>query len=196
MRAEAGVEILDPGLKATLAVAEAEAAVTAKAQAEFQTRLTAAATNAPAQSPDRRRDGTGPPAPPPGQPGPVNAAKNKKNGPPVTRRAGPTRNPARWISLWLALSVLLVYWPVTHHDFVNYDDQDYVAGNLHVQAGLTPASVAWAFSHPVSGNWHPLTMLSHMLDCQLYGLQPGGHHLTSLLILPATPCWFFCCCAA
>jgi len=112
----------------------------------------------------------------------VNPTHHKKKPRPAAHRPGPGRHPGWWISLWLAAGVLLVYWPVTHHDFVNYDDQDYVAGNLHVQAGLTPAGITWAFRHPVSGNWHPLTMLSHMLDCQLYGLQPGGHHLTSLLL--------------
>jgi len=80
--------------------------------------------------------------------------------------------------LWLGTVVL--YWPVAHHDFVNYDDTVYVTQNLHVQSGLTPESILWAFCHIVCGNWHPLTVLSHMLDCQLYGLKPAGHHLTSL----------------
>ena len=80
--------------------------------------------------------------------------------------------------LWLVTVVL--YWPVTHHDFVNFDDTVYVTLNVHVQSGLNPASILWAFCNPVCGNWHPLTVLSHMLDCQLYGLKPAGHHLTSL----------------
>jgi tetratricopeptide (TPR) repeat protein len=81
----------------------------------------------------------------------------------------------------LALATLALYWPVTHHDFINYDDPDYVAANVHVQNGLTLENFQWAF-HSVNSNWHPLTMLSHMLDCQLFGLQPWGHHLTSLLL--------------
>ena len=68
------------------------------------------------------------------------------------------------------------------HDFVNYDDNLYVTENAHVQNGLTLESVKWAFSNPVAANWHPLTMLSHMLDCQLFGLKPWGHHLTSVLL--------------
>jgi tetratricopeptide (TPR) repeat protein len=88
-----------------------------------------------------------------------------------------------WLTgLFLALVVILVYWPVTRHDFVNYDDAEYVTENAQVQSGLTPASLQWALGHTVSGNWHPVTMLSHMLDCQLFGLQAGGHHLTSLML--------------
>jgi len=82
----------------------------------------------------------------------------------------------------LALVTIGLYWPATNHDFVNYDDNLYVTENPHVQGGLNPEGVKWAFSNPVAGNWHPLTMLSHMLDCQLYGLKPWGHHLTSVLL--------------
>ena len=67
-------------------------------------------------------------------------------------------------------------------DFVNYDDQEYVTANLHVQGGLNWAGVKWAFLKPVCDNWHPLTVLSHMADCQLFGLKPWGHHLTSVLL--------------
>jgi len=80
----------------------------------------------------------------------------------------------------LGLATLVLYWPATHNAFINFDDSFYVSGNPHVQAGLTWESTKWAFSHPVSGNWHPVTMLSHMLDCQVFGMQPWGHHLTSL----------------
>ena len=82
----------------------------------------------------------------------------------------------------LALTTITSYWPITHNDFVNYDDIFYVKLNAHVQNGLTFESIKWAFCHTVSCNWHPLTMLSHMLDCQLYGLKPWGHHLTSVLL--------------
>jgi len=82
----------------------------------------------------------------------------------------------------LILVTLALYWPALRCNFVNFDDPDYVARNVYVQNGLTWPGVKWAFSHPVSANWHPLTMLSHMLDCQLFGLQPAGHHFTSVLL--------------
>jgi tetratricopeptide (TPR) repeat protein len=93
----------------------------------------------------------------------------------------PTRKESLWVCVFLALSTLAVYWPVVGHDFVNYDDTDYVTANPYVQAGLSAKSFAWVWHSEVARNWHPVTMLSHMLDCQLYGLRPGGHHLTSLL---------------
>ncbi|MDB6058181.1 MAG: Tetratricopeptide 2 repeat protein [Verrucomicrobiales bacterium] len=88
-----------------------------------------------------------------------------------------------YICAFLALSTLAVYWPITHHDFVNFDDFDFVTENAHVQAGLTWDSIKWAFSlhTEVARNWHPLTMLTHMLDCQLFGLKAGMHHLVTLL---------------
>ena len=97
---------------------------------------------------------------------------------------------ARWnrwrtagVCLVLGLVTLAVYWPVTGHGFVNYDDNDYVSENPLVARGLSVQGVVWALTHFHASNWHPLTWLSHMLDCQLYGLQhPGGHHLTSLLL--------------
>src|SRR5208283_5662499 len=58
---------------------------------------------------------------------------------------------------------------------------DYITNNAHVKAGLTWTGVIWAFRTGAAANWHPLTWLSHMLDCQLYGLYPGGHHSTNLL---------------
>jgi protein O-mannosyl-transferase len=85
------------------------------------------------------------------------------------------------ICAFLALSTLVVYWPVLRHAFVNYDDTDYVTANPYVQAGLTAKGFAWVWHSDVARNWHPVTMLSHMLDCQLYGLRPSGHHLTNLL---------------
>ena len=85
------------------------------------------------------------------------------------------------ICLALALVTTALYWPMTHHNFVNFDDDDYITNNSHVQAGLTWAGVIWAFQTGAAANWHPLTWLSHMLDCQLYGLNPGGHHSTNLI---------------
>ena len=88
---------------------------------------------------------------------------------------------AALICLALALVTTALYWPMTHHNFINFDDDDYITNNSHVKAGLTWAGAIWAFQTGAAANWHPLTWLSHMLDCQLYGLNPGGHHSTNLL---------------
>jgi Flp pilus assembly protein TadD len=76
----------------------------------------------------------------------------------------------------------LVFGQTIAHQFVTYDDPQYVYENAKVAAGLSPESALWAFTHTVGGNWHPLTVISHMLDCQLYGLKPAGHHFTSVLL--------------
>ncbi|MGA3279911.1 MAG: tetratricopeptide repeat protein [Smithella sp.] len=78
--------------------------------------------------------------------------------------------------------VLFVYWPVQSYDFINYDDQGYVTSNYLVHAGFTCNSFLEAFNKNYLGNWHPLTMLSHMLDWQLYGSHAGGHHWTNVII--------------
>ena len=85
------------------------------------------------------------------------------------------------VCLFLIVATLAVYWQVRNHDFVNYDDNHYVTDNRHVRSGLTWEGTIWAFTATHAGNWHPLTWLSHMLDCQIYGLNPGGHHVTGLL---------------
>lgn len=85
------------------------------------------------------------------------------------------------ISSFLALAVLAIYLPVTGFDFICYDDPDYVTANPPVLAGVTLEGVRWAFARAHAANWHPLTWLSHMLDCQLYGMQAGGHHLTNVV---------------
>ena len=95
------------------------------------------------------------------------------------------------ICLALALVTTALYWPISHHDFVNFDDDDYITNNSHVQAGLTWTGVIWAFQTGAAANWHPLTWLSHMLDCQLYGLNPGGHHSTNLLFHAANTLLLF-----
>lgn len=86
------------------------------------------------------------------------------------------------ISLFLALVTFILYWQVHHFDFIIYDDGDYVTQNSQVQNGITVDSIIWAFTSTRSSNWHPLTWLSHMLDCQLFGLNPGGHHLSNLFL--------------
>jgi tetratricopeptide (TPR) repeat protein len=85
------------------------------------------------------------------------------------------------VCMFLVLSTLSVYWQVHNYDFVNFDDDKYVSDNRHVQVGLTLESITWAFTTNHVSNWHPLTWLSHMLDCQFYGINPGRHHLTNLL---------------
>ena len=85
-----------------------------------------------------------------------------------------------WVWLALIAANLIVYASVGHHGFVNFDDGDYVSENPMVARGLTWQGVSWAFTSGYASNWHPLTWLSHMLDVQLYGLNPGPHHLTNL----------------
>ena len=81
-----------------------------------------------------------------------------------------------------AALALLVFWPSVGHGFLTIDDPLYVTDNRAVAAGLSPASVAWAFNIGHAGNWHPLTWLSHMLDVELFGLDPAFHHLVNVLI--------------
>jgi Tfp pilus assembly protein PilF len=86
------------------------------------------------------------------------------------------------IYLALALATLAVFWQVRNYDFVGYDDPDYVSNNQYVKTGLTRNSITWAFTTSHASNWHPMTWLSHMLDCRLFGTEPGWHHLTNLLL--------------
>ncbi len=86
----------------------------------------------------------------------------------------------------LVLAVALVYGQTLRHAFINYDDSTYVFGEPHVSGGLSWSGVVWAFTRGPVGEWYPLAMLSHMLDCQLYGLCPGGHHLTNVLLHAAS----------
>ncbi len=86
------------------------------------------------------------------------------------------------LSLLLAVATLVLYNSVNQHPFINYDDDRYVTENPHVRAGLSAETVSWAFTSTEQANWHPLTWLSHALDCQLFRLNASGHHLTSLLI--------------
>jgi len=90
------------------------------------------------------------------------------------------RNPI--VCLLLAVVTLALYNPVTHHPFVNYDDDRYVTNNPHVRQGLTADTFTWALTSTEQANWHPLTWMSHALDCSLYGVNPVGHHFTSILL--------------
>jgi protein O-mannosyl-transferase len=86
------------------------------------------------------------------------------------------------VSIFLAVIVWIAFGQALGHEFVGYDDPRYVLQNSWVTNGLTLGRIQWAFTHVHATNWHPLTTISHMLDCQLYGLQPWGHHLTSILL--------------
>lgn len=86
------------------------------------------------------------------------------------------------LCLALAAIILAVYAQVSHHPFIDFDDNIYVTENPHVVTGITGENIRWAFTSVESGNWHPLTWLSHMADVQLFGMNPAGHHLTSVAI--------------
>ncbi|MCB1068718.1 MAG: tetratricopeptide repeat protein [Verrucomicrobia bacterium] len=89
---------------------------------------------------------------------------------------------AALVAFLLMAVTLLVYAPVYHAEFVDYDDPYYVTENAWVQEGLTLHAIKAAWTEPVLGNWHPITMMSHLIDVELFGLNPRGHHLTSLLL--------------
>jgi protein O-mannosyl-transferase len=84
------------------------------------------------------------------------------------------------ISLLLILAVVIVYGQVGSFDFVDWDDGLYVTENVHVQKGLSEEGFIWAFTTSRGGSWHPITWLSHMMACELYGLNPAGHHYTNI----------------
>ena len=88
----------------------------------------------------------------------------------------------RMICILLLTGTFLIYWQGIHNEFINFDDNEYVTENRQLQSGLTLESISWAFTTSNFVNWHPITWMSHMLDFQLYGLNPAGHHFTSLLI--------------
>ena len=95
------------------------------------------------------------------------------------------------VSALLVLVVLGLFGRVAGHEFLTYDDNEYVTGNAEVRAGLTAHGVVWAFTTAHAHNWHPLTWVSHMMDVQLFGLHPAGHHVTSLLLHAANTVLLF-----
>ena len=103
-------------------------------------------------------------------------------GPAGGSKTGTSGRTSIVLGLLLFLVVAGIYLPAMTHDFITYDDPTYVTQNEHVTRGLSWANVRWAFLSTEASNWHPLTWLSHMADCQLYGVQPGGHHFTSVLL--------------
>ena len=110
--------------------------------------------------------------------------KNRK-GAQAPSRAGVTLSPRTRVALLVAgivIATVALYYPVSSHPFLNYDDDIYVLNNPQVQAGLSWETVEWSFTSLYASNWHPLTWLSHALDCQMFNLDAGRHHETNLLL--------------
>lgn len=102
--------------------------------------------------------------------------------------------PELMVSLMLVVSILCIYYPLRTNEFIIFDDDLYVTENQTVQEGLSIKGIIWAFTSTRASNWHPLTWISHMLDCQVYGLDPGMHHATSLILHTINSLllfWFF-----
>src|SRR5690349_18484734 len=97
---------------------------------------------------------------------------------PVSRR--------RWllagVCISLALAVSAIFGQTLGFGFVEYDDNEYVYGTQRFTEGFYPKAILGAFTHVHSANWHPLTTLTHMFDCEVYGLHPWGHHLGNVLL--------------
>jgi len=87
-----------------------------------------------------------------------------------------------YVASLLALITVLLYWRTVGFEFIVVDDHQYVFQNSMVMKGLSWAGIKWAFTTMDAANWHPITWLSHALDCQLFGLQSGPHHLTNVLL--------------
>jgi protein O-mannosyl-transferase len=85
------------------------------------------------------------------------------------------------VYLLLVLTTLAAYWQIGNHGFIDWDDIVYITENGHIRNGITLEGLRWAFTTNCAANWHPLTWVSHMLDVQFFGLNPGWHHITSLL---------------
>src|SRR5213083_3394058 len=103
-------------------------------------------------------------------------------GSPAVRQSPNSRVTSLLVCLGLAAITWAVFGQTLAHDFVNFDDHVYVYENPLVIRGLSTEGIIGAFTHTHARNWHPLTTLSHMLDCQLYGLKAGGHHLTNVIL--------------
>src|SRR3982751_5834337 len=113
----------------------------------------------------------------------------RKSGPQTRKIRQPTSlhgQNLRWVTACFCLGLFVLTWVVfgqtLRYDFVNYDDPRYVYQNTRITSGISIANVVWAFSHIHSENWHPLTTITHMLDCQLHGLNAGWHHFTNVLL--------------
>jgi tetratricopeptide (TPR) repeat protein len=113
----------------------------------------------------------------------------------ITTPGRPSTPPAEarnwWIWLALAIAVLSVYLQTRTFEFLRYDDPEFVVNNIHIRGGLTPATIAWAFTTGYAANWFPLTWLSYMVGVNLYGLSSGWHHLTNVLLHAITSILLF-----
>jgi protein O-mannosyl-transferase len=113
------------------------------------------------------------------------AQSRKRPVPKANQKAEPFLTSKRLnIVFCVLLSAITIglYSPVMGHSFLVLDDRDYVTANAHIHDGLRWSTIKWAFTATAAANWHPLTWLSHALDCQLFALNPTGHHLDSVLI--------------
>src|SRR5271167_1486341 len=102
--------------------------------------------------------------------------------PPFERWIDDLRQKPILLGALLVLATLLLYGSVTHHEFLTFDDDVYVTKNIHVSTGLNLDNVIWAFTSFYAANWHPLTWISHMADCQLFGLNSGPHHFVNVVL--------------
>lgn len=102
---------------------------------------------------------------------------SRENGGSIPRSSKP-----HWIAVLLFSITIAAFWQVKTHEFVGFDDDHYVTENQNVRQGLTMEGVLWAFGTTATANWHPVTWLSHMADVELFGLDPGMHHMTNLLL--------------
>jgi protein O-mannosyl-transferase len=120
------------------------------------------------------------------QPGTISKKPFSKSKDRMSNIEMPSQNALRWrvtgVCLVLAAITFVVFGQTLRYGFVEYDDNGYVYENPVVVQGLTLKGIVWALTYGEIGHWHPLTWLSHMADCQVYGLNPGGHHLTNVLL--------------
>src|SRR5213593_1247782 len=113
-------------------------------------------------------------------------SRSKKNTPEFFNSRLKKRSSSRFASFYVCLALIAITWLVfgqtLGHDFVDFDDHVYVYENPSITRGLSVDGVIGAFTHAHARNWHPLTTISHMLDCQLFGLKARGHHFTNVLL--------------
>ena len=115
--------------------------------------------------------------------------------PSLSAQGSPDRRSDAWrataVCGFLVAAILLVFSKTLDQGFLNIDDNFYIYNEPHVSGGVSLSGIAWALTDGPLGEWYPLSMLSHMLDCQLYGLNPAGHHLTNLLLHAASAVTLF-----
>jgi hypothetical protein len=112
---------------------------------------------------------------------PVAESRAEKSRLAVLKKFFVSRKLALGISLVLLIATMALYYPVIHDPFANVDDMGYVYENLHVQEGLTWPTIKWAITTFDDNNWHPVTWISHAVDCQMFGIDPAGHHIMNAL---------------